>query len=512
MRLLRIKLLSKYKIFQKCQEFSFGENSILGIVGVNGSGKSILLELVSKVFIEASNQITQESYLSNLGYEMTYTLKMDHMIHSTVSGIGGNWEETEQVTVRMLNDNTIFKMWISNGIEEFEINRINHYYVFLPRKVVVYSSGHNEGVSDEIINYKLYSLIEKDSRKIKKNGIGEVINKGVLDRYNEVFFYFDDIISKLAILTAFLFKTDKADVLSQFIERVLVKSFKLRLDRSDIYGEEIYFDDKATYLLNEILKLDYTVHANENGFEYSEFVITENAEKASFELLSFFEGLQRLHDYNIYKIKKKTRNKIIFGKEIHKKSLIDWNIANHRVFELLKMTLNVGEKTELDLKDLSDGEYQVLQIISIMSIFSVGNILFLLDEPETHFNPSWKSFFVSNLHSLLDADSQVVFTSHNPEVITDLQRTSVVSMKRGIQYDLELETFGANPNMISANLFDKRNTVSKLANNKIDEFRDKINHVQTREELEILKTEIENTLGDSSERLMLIIEIQKRMM
>ena len=510
MRLIKIKLLDKYKIFQKDQEFSFGENSIIGIVGINGSGKSILLELISNVFIEASNQITQESYLSTFGYEMTYTLKMDHMIHGTVSGIGGNWEGSEYVTVRMFSDKTVFKMWISNGLEEFEINKINHYYVFLPRKVVVYSSGHNEGVSDEIINYKLYSLIEKDSRKIKKNGIGEVINKGVLDRYNEVFFYFDDIISKLAILTAFLFKTDKADILSQFIDRVLVKSFKLRIDRNDIYGEEIYFDDKAAYLLNEILKLDYTVHTNENGFEYSEFLIGENAEKASFELLSFFEGLQRLHDYNIYKVKKKTRKKIICGKEIHKKSLIDWNVANHRVFELLEMTLKVGDKPELNLKDLSDGEYQVLQIMSIMSIFSGGNILFLLDEPETHFNPSWKSLFVSNLHSLLDADSQIVFTSHNPEVITDLPRASVVSMKSGIQYDLQIETFGANPNMISANLFDKRNTVSKLAKNKIDEFRDKINHMQTREELEILKTEIEKTLGDSSERLMLIIEIQKK--
>lgn len=512
MRLLKIKILNEFKIFQKDQEFIFGENSILGIVGVNGSGKSILLELISKAFIETSNQITQESYSSSLGFEMNYTLKMDHMIHGTVSGIAGNWDGSEYVTVRILNEKTLFKMWISNGLEEFEINQTNHYYVFLPRKVVVYSSGHNEGVSDEIINYKLYSLVEKDSRKIKKNGIGEVINKGVLNRYNEIFFYFDDIISKLAILTAFLFKTDKAGVISQFIDRVLVKSFKFRLDQNDIYGEEIHFDDKATYLLNEILKFDYTVHVNENGFEYSEFAITENPERTSFELLAFFEGLQRLHDYNIYKIKKKTRNKIIFGKEIHKKSLIDWNIANHRVFELLEMTLNVGDKPGLNLRDLSDGEYQVLQIFSIMSIFSGGNILFLLDEPETHFNPSWKSLFVSNLHLLLDDDSQAVFTSHNPEVITDLQRASVVSMKRGIQYDLELETFGANPNMISANLFEKRSTVSKLAKNKIDEFRDKINHVQAREDLEILKTEIENTLGDSSERLMLIIEIQKRMM
>ena len=138
--------------------------------------------------------------------------------------------------------------------------------------------------------------------------------------------------------------------------------------------------------------------------------------------------------------------------------------------------------------------------------------MFLFDEPETHFNPSWKSLFVSKVKSLLDPDSQAIFTSHNPEVITDLRRTSVVSMKRGIQYNLQLETFGANPNMISANLFDKRNTVSELAKQKVDEYRDKLDKSMTQEDLKTLKAEIENTLGDSSERLMLFIEIQKRMM
>ena len=85
-------------------------------------------------------------------------------------------------------------------------------------------------------------------------------------------------------------------------------------------------------------------------------------------------------------------------------------------------------------------------------------------------------------------------------------------MKRGIQYNLQLETFGANPNMISANLFDKRNTVSELAKQKVDEYRDKLDKSMTQEDLKTLKAEIENTLGDSSERLMLFIEIQKRMM
>ncbi|MBS7528595.1 AAA family ATPase [Fusibacter paucivorans] len=512
MRLKRINLLSDYKIFKKDQDFAFGDDSTLGIVGINGSGKSILLELISKIFVDASNQITQENYSSDINYEVDYSLQKDHMIESVLVGIGGQWEATDHVLIKLENKSQNFKMTISNGNNEFEIENINMYYVFFPRKIVVYSSGHNEGVSDEIINYKLYSLAEKDSQKIKRNNYGEVINKGILDRYNELFYYFDDTISKLGILTSFMFESENHVILSEFFEKVLVASFKIRLDKKDIYDEDIYFDEKASYLLNEIMSYANTVHVNENGFKYYEFHAPENIDREQMSLLAFFEGLQRLYDYNIYKIKKRTRNRIIYGNEKNKKSLVDWNIANNRVFELLEMTFKTENDSELELRNFSDGEYQVLQLISILNIFCGSNILFLLDEPETHFNPSWKSLFVSKVKSMLDPMSQVVFSSHNPEVITDLRKASVVSMKRGAQSGLQIETFGANPNMISANLFDKRNTVAELAKQEINIFRNQINQATSHQELEELKLEIENTLGDSSERLMLIIEIQKRMM
>jgi ABC-type multidrug transport system ATPase subunit len=512
MRLKKIKLLSDYKLFKQDQEFVFGDDSTLGIVGINGSGKSILLELISKIFVDASNQITQGNYSSDISYEAIYSLQKDHMIESVLIGIGGEWDATDHVLIKLENQSQNFKMIISNRNNEFEIENINMYYVFFPRKIVVYSSGHNEGVSDEIINYKLYSLAEKDSQKIKKNNYGEVINKGILDRYNELFYYFDDTISKLAILTSFMFESGNQAILSEFFEKALVTSFKIRLDKKDIYDEDIYFDEKASYLLNEIMSYANTVHVNENGFEYNEFHAPENRDREQMSLLAFFEGLQRLYDYNIYKIKKRTRNRIIYGNEKNKKSLVDWNIANHRVFELLEMTFKIENGSELELRNFSDGEYQVLQLISILNIFYGSNILFLLDEPETHFNPSWKSLFVSKVKSMLDPMSQVVFSSHNPEVITDLRKSSVVSMKCGIQHGLQLETFGANPNIVSANLFDKGNTVSELAKQKIEEFRIRINNTTIVEDLETLQAEIENNLGDSSEKLMLIFEIQKRVM
>ncbi|MDQ2087909.1 AAA family ATPase [Herbivorax sp. ANBcel31] len=511
MRISKIKLLNDYKLFKENQEFAFGTESIQGIVGINGSGKSILLELISRVFIEASNQITQEKYSSKIYFEVIYSLVKDHMINSVLVGIGGGWENVDRIIVRFCNNNNQFKMWISNGIEEYEVSNSNLYCVFLPRKIIVYSSGHNEGISDEIFNYKLYSLTEKDNQRLKRNNAGQIIDKGILYKYNEIFYYFNDSISKLAILTVFLYGSINQETMSQFLKRMKVKAFKLRLDKQDIYGEEIYFDEKARYLLTELEKIQHTNHINENGFEYLQYMIKDNEVREQSGLLAVFEGFQRLDDFNVYKIKKRTRSKIIHSSYENKKSFINWNIANNRVFELLEVIFKTEDNHDLNLRAFSDGEYQVLQIISILSIFNGSNNLFLLDEPETHFNPSWKSLFVSSISKMVDDNSQVIFTSHNPEVITDLRSTDVISMNKGIQKSLQLETFGANPNIISANLFDKKNTVAELAKQKIKEFRKRINESQRKEELEYLKREIESSLGDSSERLMLLLEIQKRM-
>src|SRR5690606_7314436 len=121
--------------------------------------------------------------------------------------------------------------------------------------------------------------------------------------------------------------------------------------------------------------------------------------------------------------------------------------------------------------------------------------------------PSWKSLFISYLTKIADRNSFIIFTSHNPEVITDLKRENVMSMVKGFQSSVLIETFGANPNIISGNLFEKKNTVSELANNKISEFRNTINELIEYEDirgLEDLQNKIESELGDSSERLMLL--------
>lgn len=49
-------------------------------------------------------------------------------------------------------------------------------------------------------------------------------------------------------------------------------------------------------------------------------------------------------------------------------------------------------------KSLSDGEHQYLHIIGGILLFEEDSTLFILDEPETHFNPQWRSKLISTLN------------------------------------------------------------------------------------------------------------------
>jgi predicted ATPase len=68
------------------------------------------------------------------------------------------------------------------------------------------------------------------------------------------------------------------------------------------------------------------------------------------------------------------------------------------------------------LKSFSDGEHQMLHTLGLCLLFKNTNSLFLLDEPETHFNPDWRANFITRLYQSLDGsgENEVLVTTHTP--------------------------------------------------------------------------------------------------
>lgn len=75
------------------------------------------------------------------------------------------------------------------------------------------------------------------------------------------------------------------------------------------------------------------------------------------------------------------------------------------------------------LKELSDGEHQLLHSLGLCLLFRETNSLFLLDEPETHFNPHWRASFITRMRQCLcnteNVEQEMLITTHTPFLISD---------------------------------------------------------------------------------------------
>ena len=86
-----------------------------------------------------------------------------------------------------------------------------------------------------------------------------------------------------------------------------------------------------------------------------------------------------------------------------------------------------GLMEEISSKEISDGERQLLTIIGLLYLTPGEESLFLLDEPDTHLNPSWKWDFLQTIASQVGDTSscQFILTSHDPLTIAGLKREDV---------------------------------------------------------------------------------------
>lgn len=93
---------------------------------------------------------------------------------------------------------------------------------------------------------------------------------------------------------------------------------------------------------------------------------------------------------------------------------------------------------KVSFTQLSEGELQMLTVLGLMRITREDHCLFLLDEPDTHLNPIWKLRYFDDIEGVLSADegqlvqgeSQILITTHDPMMVGSLQREQVHILRR----------------------------------------------------------------------------------
>lgn len=106
-----------------------------------------------------------------------------------------------------------------------------------------------------------------------------------------------------------------------------------------------------------------------------------------------------------------------------------------------------GASKPVPFHEISDGEKQLLSVLGMMRFAAHDDSLFLLDEPDTHLNPSWKWSYLSLIKQVAGRNSNchVILTSHDPLTIAGLEQSQVQVLFRDKDGDIRAEKPSVDP-------------------------------------------------------------------
>ena len=253
---------------------------------------------------------------------------------------------------------------------------------------------------------------------------------------------------------------------------------------------------------NDTLILDYWVNeATKQAFR----------ENFSNDPLTLFQAFQVLLSLNLYTVTDSLKTDLYQSKSHYVSETIPVLASDQRIMRFKNFYFTKqGAKKPMLLKELSDGEHQLLHSLGLCLLFRNTNSLFLLDEPETHFNPDWRANFISRLRQCFpkdgDASQEMLITTHTPFLISDSKPEKVLVFKKDdgkvTIKTPEYNTLGASINKITMSTFGKRETIGAYAQEILNELRQRFEKGD--ENNEELINEIHRNLGDSVEKLLLI--------
>jgi restriction system-associated AAA family ATPase len=285
-------------------------------------------------------------------------------------------------------------------------------------------------------------------------------------------------------------------------------------------------DDKSSLVVSALKRCATLYHVDDTTdtlvLDYWVNDSTRQAFRENFNLdgrndgsaLALFQAFQVLLTLNLYLVTDALKSDLYTSPSPYVNETVPSLASDQRImrFKFVRFTKQ-GVAEPMMLKKLSDGEHQLLHSLGLCLLFRETNSLFLLDEPETHFNPDWRANFISRLRQCLPGNGEfaqeMLITTHTPFLISDSKPEKVlVFAKDKATGAVSIEppgfnTFGASINKITmSKVFGKRETIGGHAQALLEALRARFE--QGSEDKEALITEIHQQLGDSVEKVLLI--------
>lgn len=552
MKIKRIKILTPFRGLPAGYEVMFNtekERNTTGFtpicfVGLNGSGKSNLLELIAEIFyyMEIYHKAQKErlkAFQTDFGFEIDYELPRLYVMSARHS-----WDELNLYLDQSKSNPTIKIVKQVNQYPQISVVVNDKYFPLknsdndrneglLPARIVAYSSGMNELLSNPFIkiDFNYY-----DDLKAKSGTDSLVMNRMFFLNYDSnkfiaiSNFLFDADDYDMSLFTEGQKATDFGGIDLNTIKRELgindLHSFVVNLKLKKSLQEKDFLHPALNSALDKLKKCATFINEFRRDTKYDEYLEIELVYwvnrstkeafryyfKTAYDLFRIFYFFQLL---NIELISNDTRKAIATAKSNSFENLseeLPKHEASNLIFRISGITFCKQNNSRLHYRKLSDGEHQLLQIFGSLLLMDTTGSLFLLDEPDTHFNPDWRSKFVSIANESIDKerDQEMILTTHSPYIVSDCKKEDVYIFQRNLDGTVskpkspKINTFGTSISILSEVVFGKDDTISELSKRKIEEIRE-----MPLDNLENIKAakEASRVLGESVEKVLLFKDL-----
>ncbi|WP_297332244.1 restriction system-associated AAA family ATPase [Flavobacterium sp.] len=547
MKIQYLKLLNKYRSLEPF-EYQFLKHPLLldkidpiCLVGLNGSGKSNFLELLSDIFyeIEVYFLYTHKLYLNNSPKYFPYSdnkSKTSILFHIEYEITVKQKRETIRIIRTRERDEIKFyrKSIKKNSLQKDDFVKVNALNArdYIPL-TVAYTSGLND-----LLTLPYVDLQDYYAEQVANEAISSVNPAQKILSPNLLLLNYD---SNAAIVVSnfILAETNKQEIFTNNLRVSGMNTFRIVIRLHKLYGnKKVQITQELNTYIEQLkdcatlanISID-DVKGNEYVFDFLVNKITINLFKDKFgNVQNLFEALTKLNLLNTLCIQKKYKD--LLRKKREKGQLIKFpQIASlDKIFSIENIELVLKHpEVRTEYEKISDGEHQFIHILGGILLFDTKkadrDILYLLDEPDTHFNPLWRSDFFYQMDKVLaNKNVEFVVTTHSPFILSDCHGYNVFKFKRTegkVTFSrVEKETYGATYENVTESLFDPNDDdykhfdsrIAKLAFLDIEKLHSEIaeidSHQQWIEKRENFLSRI-RMLGESVDRLYLLDEFSK---
>ncbi|MEM7770314.1 MAG: restriction system-associated AAA family ATPase [Cyanobacteria bacterium P01_A01_bin.37] len=503
MKLLRVRIISAKTCgglldeVERSLRSPFGDYSTfdpLCLIGPNGAGKSQFLQMIAEIFQSAFYACMPEEERIEGNPDLQF--EIEYFIYPK--------DEPLPVRVRISREATDRKRppliiqrkedydWIDCALNDSETHSL------LPQKIVGYTSGDNETLSLPFLVSRSGYADEVGRKALKATTRSQSVPDTRL--------MLIDYATHLEVLVANLLLGEapqreallrEADLQDLHSFRCIIQLAHQKKSKRTSGRKGIQLTDELETYIDQLKRCASCYTYDEDAEIYTlDYWINEQTRTAFrhfwSDALALYSAFHKLAMLNDLVLSKKTRDR--FRRDTRTRrfaSRLPEPQDEDKVFRFERVRFRKQEpdegtdEKEVDYVSLSDGEHQLAQLLGTLCMLSSPNVLFLLDEPESHFNPQWRVKFISRILDLPTQDGDrrkdtgaakqdCLLTTHAPFIPSDMHRDKVFIFSKDEEEMIQIrnpdvETFGSTFDAIIEECFGVKPPISQRSRDKIEE-------------------------------------------